>query len=134
MNAWFEKKGLHIAHLNIHYLYPKLDEVKLLTNYQNIDIFCLCETFLNQQFSDNELQIPDYNIFRKDRQSHGGGLIVYTKSNLACIHREDLETQDTEILWLEVKNNKQKPFLIRGLINSKFGVFYSNFLNLTPTF
>ena len=53
MNAWFEKKGLHIAHLNIHYLYPKLDEVKLLTNYQNIDIFCLCETFLNQQFSDN---------------------------------------------------------------------------------
>ena len=22
----------------------------------------------------------------------------------------------------------------RGLINSKFGVFYSNFLNLTPTF
>ena len=112
MNAWFEKKGLHIAHLNVHYLYPKLDEVKLLTNYQNIDIFCLCETFLNQQFSDNELQIPDYNIFRKDRQSHGGGLIVYTKSNLACIHREDLETQDTEILWLEVKNNKQKPFLI----------------------
>ena len=26
MNAWFEKKGLHITHLNIHYLYPKLDE------------------------------------------------------------------------------------------------------------
>ena len=50
MNAWFEKKGLHIAHLNVHYLYPKLDEVKLLTNYQNIDIFCLCETFLTSNF------------------------------------------------------------------------------------
>ena len=37
MNAWFEKKGLSIVHLNIHYLYPKLDEIKVLTNYQNID-------------------------------------------------------------------------------------------------
>ena len=26
---------------------------------QNIDIFCLCETFLNQEYSDNELKIPD---------------------------------------------------------------------------
>ena len=112
MNAWFGKKGLHIAHLNIHFLYPKLDEIKFLTNNQNIDIFCLCETFLNHQFSDNELQITDYNMFRKDRQSHGGGLMVYTKSNLACIHRDDLETEDTEILWLEVKNNRQKPFLL----------------------
>ena len=112
MNAWFGKKGLHIAHLNIHFLYPKLDEIKFLTNNQNIDIFCLCETFLNQQFSDNELHITDYNMFRKDRQSHGGGLMVYTKSNLACIHRDDLETEDTEILWLEVKNNRQKPFLL----------------------
>ena len=90
MNAWFGKKGLYIAHLNIHFLYPKLDEIKFLTNDQNIDIFCLCETFLNQQFSDNELHITDYNMFRKDRQSHGGGLMVYTKSNLACIHRDDL--------------------------------------------
>ena len=66
----------------------------------------------NQQFSDNELNITDYNMFRKDRQSHGGGLIVYTKSNLACIHRDDLETEEIETLWLEVKNNKQKPFLL----------------------
>ena len=58
MNAWFGAKGLHITHLNVHYLYPKLDELKLLLSEQNIYIFCLCETFL---------------------QSHGGGLIVYTR-------------------------------------------------------
>ena len=51
-------------------------------------------------------------MFRKDRQSHGGGLIVYTKSNLACIHRDDLETEKIETLWLEVKNNRQKLFLL----------------------
>ena len=84
-----------------------------MTNEQNLDILCLCETFLNKEFSDNELIIPDYNSIRKDRQTHGGGLIVYTRSNLAyCIHRDDLEIQDTEMLWLKVKNNKQKSFLL----------------------
>lgn len=56
--------------------------------------------------------IPSYEFICKDRNSHGGGLIIYTKQNLTCIHREDLETNDTEMLWLEVRNNVQKPFLI----------------------
>ena len=113
MNTWFPSKGLHITHLNIHYLFPKLDEIKILLNDQsNIDILCLCETFLNGEFSDDELQIESYEMTRKDRQSHGGGLIVYTKANLSCIHRDDLEIPGAEILWIEVKNNKQKPFLL----------------------
>ena len=67
MNAWFGAKGLHITHLNVHYLYPKLYELKLLLSEQNIDMFCLCETFLNSEFSDNELIIPGYEFIRKDR-------------------------------------------------------------------
>ena len=98
VNVWFNTKGLNITHLNRHYLYPKLDQLKLLVLEQNIDIFCLCETFLNNELSDNELLIPDYDFIGKDRNSHGGGLIIYTKENLACIHREDLETVDTEML------------------------------------
>ena len=83
-----------------------------MISQQNIDILCLCETFLTNEFSDSELNIPDYNFVRRDRQTHGGGLIIYTRSNLACIHRDGLEIRDTEILWLEVKNNKQQPFLL----------------------
>ena len=55
--------------------------------------------------------IPGYNFIRKDRNSHGGGLIVYIKENLACIHLEDLETVDTEILWMEVRHNVQRSVL-----------------------
>ena len=113
MNAWFPEKGLHFTHLNIHYLYPKLDQIKLLLhNQDNIDILCLCETFLNKEFSDNELHIDGYQMTRKDRQTHGGGLIIYTKSYLSCIHRGDLEVADVEMIWLEVRNNRQKPFLL----------------------
>ena len=112
-NAWFSKKGLHISHLNVHYLYPKLDELKILMSTQaNIDILCLSETFLNDEFSNHELTIQNYDFVRKDRQSHGGGLLIYTKSNLSCIRRDDLESDGIEMLWLEVKNNRQKPFLL----------------------
>ena len=61
---------------------------------------------------DNELNIKNYNFVCKDRQSHGGGLVLYIKSNLACIHRDDLETEGVEMLRLAVKNNKQKSFLL----------------------
>ena len=76
-NKWLKNKGLHFCHLNIRYLYPKLDETKtLLHNQTNIDILCLCETFLHDRFSDDELKIDGYNFIRKDRQRHGGGLII----------------------------------------------------------
>ena len=113
MDAWFASKGLHICHLNVHYLYPKLDEIKILLHEQNnLDIFCVGETFLNDQYSDSELTIQNYNFIRKDQQSHGGGLIIYYKTNLACIHRVDLESNNVEMLWLEIRNNRQRPFLL----------------------
>ena len=91
----------------MHYLYPKLDEIKILLHIQpNIDIMCLCETFLNEEFSDNELLINVYSFIHKD------SLIVSVKSNLSFSLRIDLETENLETIWFEVKNNKQKPMLI----------------------
>ena len=105
---WLNNKGLHICHLNIHYLYPKLDEIKiLLHNQPNLDIFCICETFLHSEFSDEEIKINGFKTVRKDRPSNGDGLIIYLKSHLTYIRRDDLET-----IWLEAKINKQKSFLI----------------------
>ena len=83
----------------MHYLYPKLDQIKLLLHEQgNIDKLCLCETFLNEEFSDNKLIIDNYQMTCKDRKTHGGGLVIYTKSYLSCIHRDDLEIADVEML------------------------------------
>jgi hypothetical protein len=52
----FDKKGINFMHLNIHYLYPKIDEGKhLVDKYQDIDILGLLETFLSDVFSDSEI-------------------------------------------------------------------------------
>ena len=107
--SWLTEKGLHISHLNVHYLYPKLDEIKLTLNMQsNIDIFCTCETFLNPTFSNNEIEINGYTLFRRDRQSHGGGLVIYCKNRILCTRRDELEMDDLETMWLEVKQPGHK--------------------------
>ena len=50
-------------------------------------------------------------ILRWATQGHHGPL-VYIKSNLSFLHRTDLETNDLETIWIELKNYKQKCFLI----------------------
>ena len=113
LEPWFSNKGLNIAHLNVHYLFPKLDEVKVLFNQQpNLDILCLCETFLNDKFCDEEIAVQDYVIVRKDRASLGGGLAIYMKENIPYILRKDLESEGFETLWVEIKLQKQKPLLL----------------------
>jgi hypothetical protein len=52
-------------HLNINYLIPKFEEIKMLLNeHKEIEIFGISETFLNDSFSDKEFQINGYQ-FRK---------------------------------------------------------------------
>ena len=109
---WFSKKGLKIVHLNIHYLYPKLDEIKLTLSKQDIDILCLCETFLNDTFSENELNIDNYKLFRKDRHTLGGGLLIYIRDDIPCNHRNDLESTSIETLCIEIKQPNSKSFLL----------------------
>ena len=110
---WFQNKGLNIMHLNIHYLYPKLDELKILLSQKaEIDIICLCETFLNDEFSNNELHLENYQLFRKDRNTNGGGLVIYVRESLRVSVREDLQVEGVESMWLEIKHKAQKSFLL----------------------
>ncbi|XP_053398328.1 uncharacterized protein LOC128556711 [Mercenaria mercenaria] len=111
-NNFLHKQGFKFFHLNIHYLYPKFDELKiLLHNHTYFDIIGLCETFLNDSFCDSEFQISGYQMFRKDRKTNGGGIIVFVNQNFKCVRRFDLESDKTEAIWLEVQKNKQKPFV-----------------------
>ena len=105
----FTKKGFHVVHINIHYLYPKLDEIKLrLSNNNTFD--CVCETFLDSTFCDSEISIIDNITFRKDRLTNGGGLVVYVKHRLNCVLRLDLESENIESIWLEFKCPSARPF------------------------
>ena len=101
------KNCLNFMHLNIHHLFRKFDEIKhYLDNNNTIDILGLGETFLNEKFSDNEFKLHDYQFFCRDRSSNGGGIVLYVKNSCPCIVRDDLQTENTEGMWIEVKLHK----------------------------
>ena len=85
----FNAKGLRCCHLNVRSLPPHFDEITTLIRLNKLDIFALSETWLNSTWKDHELNIDDYYLFRQDREMsasasthYGGGVVVYTKSNL----------------------------------------------------
>ena len=80
------------------------------------DILCLVETFLNGDLSSSEFNIDDFNLERKDRlQRSGGGIVSYIRSNLSYTRRNDLECDNLEIMWLEIKPFKCRCFLLASV-------------------
>ena len=66
--------GLKIVHWNLHSIAPhqgntKLDELKLLLSNpgKECHILGITETWLDANFTDSEIQIPEYNLERLDR-------------------------------------------------------------------
>jgi exonuclease III len=82
----------------------KLDQLRTILQIENqFDIICVSETWLSDQVSDDDIQLENYDVHRRDRQSRGGGVCIYANSSLSCKRRDDLENPDLELLWLEIK-------------------------------
>ena len=111
-------QGLKCVHQNIRNLLNKLDEIRYIINTlkSRIHLILFTETWLNSSVLDEEVSIPGYTIFRKDRGSKGGGVIVYVRDNLSVIRRSDLERPDVEGLWLEITLPKSRSFLFGTFI------------------
>jgi len=71
-----------ILYTNCRSLFPKLDELKVLASHYMPHIICLCETWLDPTVSDSELYIPGFNLLRRDRNRHGGGIASYIHDSI----------------------------------------------------
>ena len=107
---------LSFLHLNIRSIRNKIDFLK--DNFMDFEVLCFSETHLDITVSSESLGISDCysNPYRKDRNSHGGGLLMYINTSLAHKRRPDLEIFCDESIWAELKV-KQEIYLI--------GLFYS---------
>ena len=84
-------KGLKIIQLNTRSITNKLDQIRLMLPKKSIDILAITETWLDNSWTDNELVVSGYNLFRRDRETaQGGGIIIYTHNSLSAERRSDL--------------------------------------------
>ena len=72
--------------------------------YENeYDVICVTESWLTEAIKDSEILDRGYNIFRCDRSGRlGGGVLIAMRESIACLRRSDSETQDLELVCIEL--------------------------------
>ena len=76
-----------------------------------IDVFTMSETWLDESVCLN-LAIDGYSLERRDRDCQGGGIGCYIKSSICYSRRRDLECNDIEIMWVEIRIPNARSWLI----------------------
>ena len=61
-------KGLVMALLNVNSLLAHIDELKIFTNANALDVLIIKETKLDSTIDNREVNIPGYEIIRSDRK------------------------------------------------------------------
>jgi hypothetical protein len=94
---------ISIFHLNIRNIRHKLDYVEALA--LGSSIVCITESHLDDTVLSRDIQIQGYhdNILRKDRNCFGGGVLVYISKTLKVKRRDDLEFENSEMIWVEIE-------------------------------
>ena len=106
-------KNFIAAYININSLRYKFDEVKKLLTDNIVDLLMIAESKLDNTLQDNLFQVDDYNLKRRDRDQHGGGLFILIKSDFLSGRKQCLESNKLEDICHELYVNDQK-WLIMG--------------------
>ena len=75
-------KNIMISHININSVRNKFHELSDLFIRSLVDILFISETKLDQSFRQAPFEVTGYKSYRKDRSSHGGGILAYVRADL----------------------------------------------------
>lgn len=71
-----------------------------------LNILSFSESWLNSNNTDESITLLNFHTpFRSDRGPYkiGGGVVVYTRDNINVTRRSDLEMDNLEAVWLQLK-------------------------------
>ena len=122
--------NLKILYYNARSILPKHDELRLVVEVHNPDIVCIVETWLSPDILDSEISLSGYQVHRRDRNRHGGGILVYVRDHYVS---SLLPTPDNlELLTLSISSgiNRVCLSLLYRPPNSPSDLFQDLFLYL----
>jgi hypothetical protein len=90
---------------------------------------CINETWLDDSFKDTDINLPGYDVIRKDRNRNGGGVCIFIKRCFKYTVLHDINC-GTESIWLSL-NFKKDEYIIGTLYRppSADNCYYENMLN-----
>ncbi|XP_033759601.1 uncharacterized protein LOC117341849 [Pecten maximus] len=104
-------KGLTFGHLNVRGLLNKVDHLRILLRNHTFDIFTVSESHLDNTIDDSDILIKGYNLFRKDRNRHGGGVATYIRDNISASEDSVDLTGTLELLSIKIQQKNSSPII-----------------------
>ena len=109
----FKAKGIHLIHLNVNSLLPKIDEIRYIAACTNAAVG-IPESKLDETILQSEIQIPNYELLRCDRNRNGGGVACYIWSDIGYLQK-CFFPREIENIFVEILLSKTKPLIV-GII------------------
>ena len=104
------RPNLTVCYSNIRSLTANFKDLCCFVGTWHYDIMCSSETWLDASASSDDISIPGYQTsFRRDRNRHGGGVLVNIKNYINCARQIKFETNGLEILWLDILLSSNEP-------------------------
>ena len=125
----FNKRGLHMIHLNINSVLSKIDDLRVVAKKSKAAVIGVTESKLDATVLDGEVNIDGYEVIRSDRNRHRGGVACYVRNDISFNVRSDFSGEIENIVF-DMLLPKTKPILV--------GILYrppdqSKFLNKLST-
>ena len=80
-----------------------------------LNVACLSETWLSDSIFDQEILPSNYNIYRIDRPSRRGGVLIATKDNFPVTTITPYLPSSNAFEILSIKLNLHKPIILMCL-------------------
>ena len=122
------ERGIHIAHINVRSLWPKIDSFRLLLDNSSLSVCGLSETWLHMNFPSELIHVDGYSFSRLDRSwneihqstpKKGGGIGIYVKNSMTWSDSKyshlNCSTKDVECQWIILSNQHQKDIVIANV-------------------
>ena len=79
----------------------KVDKFKIFLFEEDSDMVFVTESWIQAHIGDAEINMEEYDLFRKDRKtSRGGACLIFTKKHLKITPIEDLTFNfEAESVW-----------------------------------
>ena len=106
-NLLTRHSGFKIGCLNIRSLLNKIDKIRTIVTECNFNVMGICEMFLDDNVADNEICKEGYNIVMKNRNRHGGGVLLYIKEGIQYTEITNLAGSEVEGVWENIQCDKQ---------------------------
>lgn len=117
--AKIPKSRLKLLNVNCQSINNKRAEFQHLVDENNPDIVVATETWLRPDIKDGEIGAlndfsNDYNIYRKDRTTAGGGGVMIAVKKTLISNVADGRDTDCEILWVQIRLKDDKLLNVGG--------------------